>query len=84
MSTLELSLMSGPSQEKPYDKIIKENIASAFLPIIEKLLKLRIQKIETMPISDKLPTTLERNPDFLKVVETIDKEIYPSYGISNC
>jgi hypothetical protein len=51
-----------------YDKILKENIASVFLPLTEKYLNIRIRKSEEL--KDKLQTTIEKEPDFIRIVET--------------
>ncbi len=51
-----------------YDKILKENIASVFLPLTEKYLGIRITKSEEL--KDKLQTTIEKEPDFIRIVET--------------
>jgi predicted transposase YdaD len=51
-----------------YDKILKENIAAVFLPLAEKYLGIRIGKTEEL--KDKLQTTIEKEPDFIRVVET--------------
>ena len=56
-----------------YDKIIKENIAAIFTPLLEKWLDLSIK--HTIEIKDKLQTTLEREPDFLKkIIESDNRE----------
>lgn len=51
-----------------YDKILKENIASVFLPLSEKYLGIRIIKSEEL--KDKIQTTIEKEPDFIRIVET--------------
>lgn len=51
-----------------YNKILKENIASIFLPLSEKYLGIRIKKSEEL--KDKLQTTIEKEPDFIRIVET--------------
>ncbi len=53
---------------KDYDKILKENIAALFLPLSEKYLGMRIVKTEEL--KDKLQTTIEKEPDFIRIVET--------------
>ena len=53
-----------------FDKIIKENIEAIFVPLLEKLLNLSINK--TIEIKDKLQVTIEREPDYLKKI--IDHE----------
>ncbi|MEL7146993.1 MAG: hypothetical protein AAFO69_11530 [Bacteroidota bacterium] len=47
-----------------YDKIIKENIEAIFEPLLEKLLNISIK--QATEIKDKIQTTIEREPDFLK------------------
>lgn len=51
-----------------YDKIFKENIEATFLPLSEKYFGIRIAT--TKEIAGDLQVTLERRPDFLKIVET--------------
>jgi hypothetical protein len=51
-----------------YDKIFKENIAALFLPLSEKYLGIRITRTEEL--KDKLQTTIEKEPDFIRIVET--------------
>ena len=53
-----------------FDKILKENIEDIFLPLAEELLGISIK--ETFEVKDKIQTTIEREPDFLKRV--IDHE----------
>jgi hypothetical protein len=50
-----------------YDKIFKENIAAIFLPLTEKYLGIRITRSEEL--KDKLQTTIEKEPDFIRLVE---------------
>ncbi len=50
-----------------YDKILKENIASVFLPLAEKYLGIRIEQSEEL--KDKLQTTIEKEPDFIRIVQ---------------
>ncbi len=50
------------------NEILKENIATVFLPLTEKYLGIRIAKSEEL--KDKLQTTIEKEPDFIRVVET--------------
>jgi len=49
-----------------YDKVIKENIEAIFAPILEKLLNISVAK--SYEIKDKVQTTIEPEPDFLKRV----------------
>jgi predicted transposase YdaD len=51
-----------------YDKILKENIAEIFLPLVEKFLGIHISKSEEL--KDKVQVTLEKEPDFIRIVET--------------
>ncbi len=57
-----------------YDKILKENIAALFLPLSEKYLGIRITNTEEL--KDKLQTTVEKEPDFLRIIETDTGERY--------
>lgn len=55
------------------DRIFKQNIRDIFLPLLEKYLNLSIKS--TSEIKDKLQTTVEREPDFLKkVIDQQDRE----------
>ncbi|HAA16913.1 MAG TPA: hypothetical protein DCE41_36450 [Cytophagales bacterium] len=49
-----------------FDKILKENIEALFLPLSEKLFGIRIT--QTREVKEKLQSTIEREPDFLKWV----------------
>ncbi|HAA16418.1 MAG TPA: hypothetical protein DCE41_33820 [Cytophagales bacterium] len=49
-----------------FDKILKENIEALLLPLSGKLLGIRIQA--TREVKEKLQSTIEREPDFLKWV----------------
>ncbi|HAA13097.1 MAG TPA: hypothetical protein DCE41_15960 [Cytophagales bacterium] len=49
-----------------YDIIIKENLEALLLPLAAKYLGISIAKAEDL--TEKLPTTLERQPDFVKRV----------------
>ena len=49
-----------------FDRILKENIEAIFLPLLEKLVNFTIA--QSFEIKDKIQTTLEREPDFLKRV----------------
>ncbi|HAA15917.1 MAG TPA: hypothetical protein DCE41_31085, partial [Cytophagales bacterium] len=49
-----------------YDIIIKENLEALLLPLAAKYLGISIAKAEDLP--EKLPATLERQPDFVKRV----------------
>lgn len=49
-----------------FDKVIKENIEAIFLPLLEKLLGIRITKSDEL--KDKIQRTIEREPDALKLI----------------
>jgi predicted transposase YdaD len=51
-----------------YDKILKENIAEIFLSLAGKILGIHISKSEEL--KDKVQVTLERESDFIRIVET--------------
>ena len=52
-----------------YDKIIRENIAEVIASVADKLLGLPAN-LQMQPLSESLPLTLERRPDFLRKVIT--------------
>jgi predicted transposase YdaD len=54
-----------------YDKIFKENIEEIILPLAEKILNIRPEKLIEIP--DDLQRTIERKPDFLKKVGHQDR-----------
>lgn len=49
-----------------FDKVLKENIEAILLPLLGKLLGIRISK--TDELKDKLQRTIEREPDYLKLI----------------
>ncbi|MFW5760804.1 MAG: hypothetical protein ACOCXH_07495 [Cyclobacteriaceae bacterium] len=53
-----------------YDKIFKENITAILLPLAEKILGINIKN--SRPIKDKLQDTVEREADYLSIVEQND------------
>ncbi len=55
-----------------YDKILKENIAGLLLPLTEKYLGIKIK--DSQELKDKLQTTIEKEPDFLRIVRTHTNE----------
>jgi predicted transposase YdaD len=55
-----------------YDKILKENIAALFLPLSGKYLHITITR--SKELKDKLQTTIEKEPDFIRIVETDTNE----------
>ncbi len=57
-----------------FDKIFKENIAALLIPLAKKLLGIDIVHSEEM--KDKLQTTIEREPDYLSLIETNDGKKY--------
>ncbi|MEM9933757.1 MAG: hypothetical protein AAF824_09095 [Bacteroidota bacterium] len=60
------------SRENFYDRIIKENLEAILLPLSEKLLGISIDNVK--PLTEKLQTTLEREPDFIRLVQTTQNE----------
>lgn len=59
-----------------YDRIIKENIQQIFLPLIKKFLSIDIKSIDQTDLTEKLQTTIEREPDFLRKVTTRDDHTF--------
>lgn len=55
-----------------YDKIIKENIEEVFLPLAEKYLGISIISFRKLP--GKIQSTIEREPDFVRIVRTKDQQ----------
>ncbi len=55
-----------------YDRILKENIASLLLPLTEKYLGISIK--DSRELKDKLQTTIEKEPDFIRIVRTDAEE----------
>ena len=53
-----------------YDKVIKENIEAILLALGKKLLGFEIKN--PTDLTEKLQTTIEREPDFLKKVTLED------------
>ena len=53
-----------------FDKVLKENIEALFLALSEKLLGIKVSNPVDLP--EKLQTTVEREPDFLKKVYSSD------------
>ncbi len=51
-----------------YDKILKENIAGLLLPLTEKYLGISIK--DSRELKDKLQTTIEKEPDFIRIAQT--------------
>jgi predicted transposase/invertase (TIGR01784 family) len=54
-----------------YDKIIKENIEAVFLPLAEKYLGISIVSFKKLP--GKFQSTIEREPDFIRIVQAKDQ-----------
>jgi hypothetical protein len=68
-----LSPKTNTSLANDNDKILKENIAALLLPLTEKYLNIKI--IYSRELKDKLQTTIEKEPDFIRIVKTdIDGE----------
>jgi len=61
-------------ESKAFDKILKENLEELFLPIAEKWLGFKI--LQAKPLPEKLQVTLEREPDFVRIVETDKPETF--------
>ncbi len=61
-------------ESKAFDKILKENLEELFLPIAEKWLGFKI--LQSKPLPEKLQVTLEREPDFVRIVETDKPETF--------
>ena len=57
-----------------FDKIFKQNIASLLIPMAKKILGIEIVHNEQM--KDKLQTTIEREPDYLSLIETKEGKKY--------
>jgi len=55
-----------------FDKILKENLEATILPLMEQLMNIRIRTFEKL--TQKLQVTLEREPDFIRIVETETQE----------
>lgn len=55
-----------------YDKIIKENIEAIILPLAEKYLGISILSSRKLP--GKIQSTIEREPDFVRIVRTKDQQ----------
>jgi hypothetical protein len=64
--------MKPKKSNKPYDKILKENIGEFFLSLSEKYLGIAITKSEE--IKEQLQTTLEKEADFLRIIHTTTQE----------
>jgi hypothetical protein len=64
--------MSKKTENKAYDKILKENVGEFFLSLSKKYLGLDIVKSEEL--KDKLQTTLEKEADFLRIIQTASGE----------
>jgi hypothetical protein len=64
--------MSKKTENKAYDKILKENVGEFFLSLSKKYLGLDIVKSEEL--KDKLQTTLEKEADFLRIIQTVSGE----------
>ncbi len=65
-----------------YDKILKENITSLLLPLTEKYLNIKI--IDSRELKDKLQTTIEKEPDFIRIVRTDTDEEFILHLLCIC
>ena len=59
--------LSNKEEGNQYDKIIKENILSLIPALLKRVVGLKAFRVADLPVI-KLQTTLEREPDFLKLV----------------
>jgi hypothetical protein len=55
---------------QPFDNVFKENLEIISLTLIKSLLEIPYTSLEELP--DDLQVTLERRPDFLKLVRSGD------------
>ncbi|NJL11804.1 MAG: hypothetical protein HC913_01445 [Microscillaceae bacterium] len=60
--------MADKTENKAYDKILRENIGQFFLSLSEKYLDIPIAKSEEL--KDQLYTTLEKEADFLRIIHS--------------
>ena len=67
-----MSKNSSGSDAHAFDKILKENLEATILPLMEQLMNIRIRTFEKL--TQKLQVTLEREPDFIRIVETETQE----------
>lgn len=72
MKRSNLSWKTEQSLANDYDKIFKENIASLLLPLTEKYLGIKIRN--SRELKDKLQTTIEKEPDFIRIIKTDTEE----------
>ena len=57
-----------------YDRILRENAAEIFMPLIKQYLNFEIKTAE--PITEKLTKTIERETDFLyNITTTTNKKL---------
>ncbi|MEM6963879.1 MAG: hypothetical protein AAF573_03870 [Bacteroidota bacterium] len=66
------------SEGSIYDKIMRENLQSIFLKVLENKYNFKIESVETLP--DKLPTTIGRETDSLLQSEAILRLILPQFN----
>ena len=59
--------LTNKEEGNQYDKIIKENILNLIPALLKRVVGLETFRVEDLPII-KLQTTLEREPDFLKLI----------------
>jgi predicted transposase/invertase (TIGR01784 family) len=62
------------NEAQSFDKIIRENLEEVLLPLAGKLFGIHIKTSRSLP--EKLLTTIEREPDFAKIVETEEGEVF--------
>jgi len=65
-----------------YDAIIKESIQAILLQFSERLTGIKIT--QSAEIKDRMQTTIEWEPDFLKmIIDQTGKKFYLSYRVSD-
>jgi len=64
--------MQSKTQNKAYDKILKENIGEFFLSLSKKYLGIEVSQSEEL--KDQLQTTLAKEADFLRLIYTTQGE----------
>jgi hypothetical protein len=59
---------------KDFDKIIKENIEATIIPLMKKVLGIEPESMLEIP--DDLQRTIERYPDFLKIITGKSSDVF--------
>ena len=60
--------MKEKKEHNPYDKIVKENFRKLMGTFLSKIVQISISNSELTEVKDKIPRTLEREPDFVYIV----------------